>query len=365
MASATLYMLPLSAIVQYFMNVGIIAQGATITTQVAGSVNTLQTTYTDSTGLVANANPLTLNGSGRAALQSGALTAFWVQAGVVVDVYFTDTAGETWSIKNMPGINDQTNATNALQTLLASPANSNVSGVGPVAGVDLVANAVKAYDVFADVRAANEPSLAVGQILSIEVQGATTPADGLGGDFIWNALSTATDDGRNTLRPNSVLAAAAGRWTRYLKQGVPNIIVKPSDQSVISSTALVADTALSLSLGVGTYAISARLILAGNGATGQGYKIQPNFSGSTGSALLQAGAGASSVNGTATVIAPVLNSAITAAAVSDTNGDAFNFDMILAVTATGTFQIQFAQESSTANATIMKANSTLTITRVL
>ena len=363
--ATTYYMLPLTEIVQFFTNLGIVAQGATITTQVAGSVSTQQTTYTDSTGLVPNANPLTVNAAGRAALQSGAQTAFWVAGGVVVDVYFTDPQGDVWSIKNMAGINDQTNATAALLTLLANPANSNISGVGPVAGVDLVANAVKAYDVFADARAANAPTLSVGQILSAEIQGALTIADGLGGDFYWSPLSTVTDDGRNTLRPNSVAAASPGRWLRYLKQGVPNIIVKPSDQSVISSTVLVADTALSVSLGVGVYAISARLLLLGNGATGQGYKIQPNFTGSTSSALLQAGAGVSTVNGTATAIAPVLNTAISAAAISSTNGDVYNFDFILAVTALGTFQIQFAQNSSTANATTMKANSVLTVTRVL
>ena len=114
--ATTYYMLPLTEIVQFFTNLGIVAQGATITTQVAGSVSTQQTTYTDSTGLVPNANPLTVNAAGRAALQSGAQTAFWVAGGVVVDVYFTDPQGDVWSIKNMAGINDQTNATAALLT---------------------------------------------------------------------------------------------------------------------------------------------------------------------------------------------------------------------------------------------------------
>src|SRR5712664_663216 len=76
MASA-LYLSPLTFIVQYFTNVGVIAAGASVQTNLAGTVSTQQTTYTDSTGLVPNANPLTLNSAARAAAASGALTAFW------------------------------------------------------------------------------------------------------------------------------------------------------------------------------------------------------------------------------------------------------------------------------------------------
>jgi hypothetical protein len=207
-------MLPLSVLIQYFTNAGIVAQGATITIQVAGSVNTLQTTYVDSTGLVANANPMTLNGAGQPSdPNSGAVCAFWVLSGVTVDVYFQDTLGETWSIKNMSGINDPAGVA-SLQTLLASPANSNSSGSGPVGGVDFVANALKSYDVFSDVRAANAPVLASGQTLTISVQGGVTINDGLGGDFYWNATSTATDNSTTVLKPNSVSSGAQGRWLR-------------------------------------------------------------------------------------------------------------------------------------------------------
>lgn len=214
MASANFYMLPLSVLIQYLTNIGVVAQGATITTQVAGSASTLQTTYSDSTGTVPNANPLTVNAAGRPANPvSGALVAFWVASGVTVDVYFTDTLGETWSIKNMSGINDPS-GTNSLQTLLSSPANANVSGSGPVGGVDFVANAIKSYDVIIDVRAANAPVLASGQTLSIQVQGGFAIDDGLGGDFYWNATSTAADNGTTVLRPNSVALGSPGRWLR-------------------------------------------------------------------------------------------------------------------------------------------------------
>jgi hypothetical protein len=151
--ASTLYLSPLSFIVQYFTNAGVIAAGATLTTQLAGSVSTLQTTYTDSTGLVPNPNPMTLNSSGRPSSASAAIAAFWQPTGVAIDAYFSDTLGETWSIKNIGGINDPAGAS-SLQASLASAASSNSTGTGAVAGADLVANAVKSYDVFANVRAA-------------------------------------------------------------------------------------------------------------------------------------------------------------------------------------------------------------------
>lgn len=214
MANTNFYMLPLSVLIQYLTNIGVVAAGATVTTQVAGSVSTLQTTYSDSSGTVPNPNPLSLNGAGRPAnSQSGALVAFWVASGVTVDVYFSDPQGDTWSIKNMSGINDPS-GTNALQTLLSSPANANVSGVGPVGGVDFVANAVKSYDVIIDVRAANAPVLASGQTLTISVQGGFAINDGLGGNFFWNATSTTPDNGTTVIKPNSVAGGGAGRWQR-------------------------------------------------------------------------------------------------------------------------------------------------------
>lgn len=203
MANPIFYMLPLTTIVSYLTNLGVIAAGATITTQVAGSVSTLQTTYTDSTGIVQNPNPLTLNSSGRAAGQSGALVGFWVAAGVVVDVYFVDALGETWIIKGMAGINDPT----VLQALLANP----VTG----SGADLIANAMRSYDVVATVQAANPPSLTGSQTLVIDVEGQSVPNDGNGGLFYWSPASTATDDnGATTIKPSSIAPASPGRYLR-------------------------------------------------------------------------------------------------------------------------------------------------------
>jgi hypothetical protein len=203
MANPTLYMLPLTVLVQYLTNLGVIAAGASILTQVAGSVATQQTTYTDSSGLVPNANPLVLNSAGRAAGSSGALVAFWVLPGVVVDVYFQDVLGETWAIKNMAGINDPT----VLDATFSNP----VSGFG----ADLIANAVRSYDVLATVRTANVPTLASGQTLIVALEGALLINDGSGGLFYWSSTSTTADDGGVTsIKPNAILPANPGRYLR-------------------------------------------------------------------------------------------------------------------------------------------------------
>lgn len=208
---ASVYMSPLSVIVQYFTNIGVIAAGGQITTYLAGSVSTLQTTYTDSTGLVQNPNPMTLNSAGRPAGAAGNQVAFWVSSGAALRAVFSTPQGGAWTLDNIPNINDPA-ATGSLQAQLASAANSNVSGFGPVAGADLVANAIKSYDVIADLRAANVPQPASGQTLSIQVQGSAAINDGLGGDFYWNSTSVATDNGTTVVNPTA--NTGAGRWLR-------------------------------------------------------------------------------------------------------------------------------------------------------
>jgi hypothetical protein len=201
--ATTYYQTPISFLVQLLTNAGVIASGATLTTYLAGSTSTLQTTYANAGGSVANPNPMTLSSAGRPAGSSAAFTNFWLPSGVQVDLYFQDTLGETWTIYGIAGINDPS-APGSIATNLANPATGF--------GVDLVANGVKSYDVFADLRAANVPSLAAGQTLVVAIEGATSITDGLGGLFYWNATSTAADDGKNTIEPNA--APATGRYLR-------------------------------------------------------------------------------------------------------------------------------------------------------
>lgn len=365
MATTTYYMSGISLIIQYLTNLGLMAAGGSVTTNVGGQVGTPVTTYSDSTGLVANPNPMTLNSTGRPASASGAAVAFWVPAGTVVQLIVNDAVGNRLVfLDNVPALNDLTNSTNALQTLLAAATSSNTSGVGPVAGVDLVANAVKSYDVFADVRAANAPVLVTGQTLNIEVQGGTAVNDGLGGFFYWAAASGATDDGRTVLRPNSIASASPGRWLRYYPLGVEQIIYKPLSQQVVSNTALQNDSALTVPLlGSSTYLIKLRCQLLGVGATGQGWKVALAYTGSI--AGDGAGSGVVSGNGTAVVTADSVGGAgMSNAAISSTTGDAVTMDYILETNLAGSLNVEFAQNSSSVNATQMNAGSALIITRI-
>jgi hypothetical protein len=338
-----------------------------VTTYVGGQAGTPVTTYSDSTGLVANPNPMTLNSAGRAASASGAPVAFWVPGGTLVQLLVADSLGNVLVfLDNVPAINDLTNTANSLQTLLASGLSANVSGSGPVGGADFVANAVKSYDIIADVRAANAPVLVTGQTLNIEVQGGTIIGDNLGGFFYWSPSSTATDDGRTVLKPTSVATASGGRWLRYYPLGVAQIIQKPTPQQVASSTGLVFDTALFAALlSGGTYLVQLRLQLLGIGGTAQGWKVGTTFltgtlNGNGG------GGGVVSGNGTAVVTASSVNATMSNAAVSSTATapDVCNIDFVVSVSVAGVLQIQFAQNSSSANATQMNAGSALIVTRI-
>lgn len=228
--ATTLYLSPIALILQQvFTNTGIMAQGGQATIFEAGTT-TLAETFTDSTGIVANPNPITLNSAGRIASNSGAPVAVWAPSGTVLTVAVVDNQGnQLIYLPFIPGINDPSSGA-ALQTLLASPASSNPSGVGPVAGADLVANAVKSYDIFADVRAANQPALASGQTLIIVVEGAITVGDQLGGLFYWSSSSTASDDGSLVLKPTSVTGPG-----RYLRLVLPETNVANGEETFEAS----------------------------------------------------------------------------------------------------------------------------------
>jgi hypothetical protein len=364
MATTTYYMSGISLILQYLSALGVLqaAAGGQLTTNVGGTVNTPVTTCTNSTGLVPNPNPLTLNSLGQPASSSGALVAFWVPGGTVVQLVVTDSSGnQIFFLDNVPALNDLTNSTTAITALLASPASANTAGTGPVAGADLVANAVKSYDVFADVRAANVPTLVTGQTLNIDVQGGNAVNDGLGGGFYWNPTSAAADDGRTVLKPNT--ETGNGRWIRYYPLGVPQIIVKSIPQQVISSTALTTDTALQATLVPNaTYHVQTRLQLSGVGATGQGWKVQLNYGGT----ITNNGGGGGIVSGNGSAVASVsaVDFTLTNAAISDTTEDVYNIDYNLTTGTAGTLAVQFAQNSSSTNATQMNAGSAMIITRL-
>ena len=87
----------------------------------------------------------------------------------------------------------------SLLAILANPASGS--------GADLIANAMRSYDVFASVRGANVPVLTGNQTLVIDVEGALTSAHSTGaqvsaaGLTFTSALASAPGNG---LRPHAL-----------------------------------------------------------------------------------------------------------------------------------------------------------------
>lgn len=219
---ATQYLSPAGMLLQQLSNLGVPLAGGFVNVLVAGSVSTPQTSYTDSTGLVPNAQPIVLNSAGRLAA-GNAPVSIWVPANTPHKITVTDSAGNLLSggasLDNLFGINDPT----ALNSGLANPATGF--------GVDLVANALKSYDVFSSVRAANVPALAAGQTLIIDVEGGASVGDGLGGEFYWSASSVAADDGSTVIKPT-----AGGASGRYLRLVIPQTALQNVSGSFTAAT---------------------------------------------------------------------------------------------------------------------------------
>ena len=103
---ATVYMVPVGPLYQALTDTGAIGNGYKLYTYVGGTVSTPQTTYTDSTGTVANSNPIILGSNGR--FQS---VNVWVTTGVTLKLVLTDSTGATitgGTIDNVPAVNNVT-----------------------------------------------------------------------------------------------------------------------------------------------------------------------------------------------------------------------------------------------------------------
>ena len=103
---ATVYMVPVGPLYQALTDAGAIGNGYKLYTYVGGTVSTAQTTYTDSTGTVANSNPIILGSNGR--FQS---VNVWVTTGVTLKLVLTDSTGAAitgGTIDNVPAINNVT-----------------------------------------------------------------------------------------------------------------------------------------------------------------------------------------------------------------------------------------------------------------
>jgi hypothetical protein len=342
----TYYLSPISTILQYFTDSGIVLSNGKVNTYLAGT-STPTATYTDITGVTPNANPIILSSAGRLPNVS-----IWQPGGVALKVVVTDALnnqiGPTFD--QISGINDPTSLTSSLAA----------SGSG--SGADLVANAVRSFDIVSSVRSAGAPTIISGQTRIIDTEGANAINDGFGGLFYWNASSSATDDGISVIKPTGVSGNG-----RYLRQKNSQFYAsKPSSTARTSVTTLSADPDLLITVPIssGTYSFEGLLLFNGSGGGGGGISVGLY----TGSTL---------VNNPAFVVlgrinaaafnayiggwnASVVTSSFSAATItaSGSGNDAVHIcGTISGISGSGNFGISWAQNSSSANSAQMLAGS--------
>jgi hypothetical protein len=234
-------------------------------------------------------------------------------------------------------------------SLLGNPASGD--------GADLVANAMRSYDLFSSARAANVPVLQSGQTLIVDFEGGITVADGLGGLFYWNASSTATDDGLNVLKPTAL--SGAGRYLR-LNPYIEFYAVKNGVTSRASTITVTADPDLAVSLPTGgTYIFQAWLNDA-SGTSAGGLKATMDFSGTTVS-------GGWAMTGSGTAVTNVAFTAFGGVATFQTaQSGVGNMELFgaLLCSSSGSLSLEWAQNGSNVTASVLGPGSYLRVTRV-
>ena len=115
--------------IPFFNTQGVILSGGYLNTYLAGTT-TPQSTYTDSTGTVQNANPIQLNSYGLPA-NSGTPVELWLTVGVAYKFVITDSSSNVLStLDNIYAINDPT-ALSGTSTSTSSSAEWVESGLTP------------------------------------------------------------------------------------------------------------------------------------------------------------------------------------------------------------------------------------------
>jgi hypothetical protein len=338
---ASYYLCPWATVFQYFTDTGIVLSGGLVYTYLAGTT-TPQVTYTDITGTVPNANPIVLGSNGR--LPN---VAIWQQSGIALKIVVTDANGNPLgpTFDQLTGINDLSVSNSAL----ADPA----SGFG----ADLVANAMRSYDIFSTARAADVPILQTGQTLIVDFEGGVSIADGLGGEFYWNATSSATDDGLTILAPTA-LAGSPGRYLR-LNQNLQFYAVKAATTSRASTTTVTIDPDLQVSIPAGSYSVEGWLNDA-RGTSSGGLKGNISFSGTITT-------GNWGMTGSGTAVTPVALSLFAATGEMQSAQSGVGNMLLsggLQCSTGGTIGFYWAQQSSNATASVVGAGSYLRVTRL-
>ena len=335
------YLCPIATIFQYFSNAGVMLSGGKLFTYLAGT-STPQTTYSDITGNVPNANPIILDSNGRLPNVS-----IWQPGGIALKVIVQDSIGNLIgpTFDQLQGIDDLVLANSAL----ANPASGS--------GADLVANAMRSYDIFATARAANVPILQSGQTLIVDFEGGVSIADGIGGLFYWNAASTAIDDGFNVIKPTAL--SGPGRYLR-LNPYVEGFAVKNATTSRNTTITVAIDPDLKINLPLGgTYEFNGWLN-DGGGTSAGGLKGQMAYSGTIVTGFW-------GMHGTGTAVTAVALTALGTTATMQTAQTGVGnmiINGVLLCSTSGTLSFQWAQNSSNGTNSVVSQGSYIHVTRV-
>jgi hypothetical protein len=350
---ASYYLSPLASFLQLLNDTGLVQPGLLMWTYAAGT-STPTTTWTDITGVTPNSNPIQLGSNGRLPNVS-----VWQQGGVPIKIQFSTNAGTVGSpvFGNQVGPTfDQVSGINDPASTLSSLANA-ASG----SGADLVANAVRSYDIFSSMRAANVPSLTAGETLIVFAEGGSAVGDNLAGSFYWSPSSSVADDGVNVIKPAAV-GSGNGRYIRLSQNNLYYSAFKAASTQRTNNT-ISNDPDLALVIGAaGTYELTMTLFFTGISSGAQGIQWQLAYTGTvtnsglTGNGLVNGAASTSRTTGFATPYA--------FATINTSGFDWYYVAGTVTVSNSGTINLQWAQNTTSANATQLSLMSRLSARKI-
>lgn len=314
-------------------------------TYLAGTTTKL-TTYTDSTGVPQNANPIRLDYRGEANV--------WVPPNVrykFVLAPATDTDPPThpiWTVDNI--INSQ------LVTLYG--------GVDTGTTNAYVLNFAANFSTLTD-------GIVIFWIPSNNNSGSSTlNVNGLGALPIVNTNGVTLSANQLIANRPAAVIYQGGQWVLFLPQaGVPSSVVKSSTTSRASTTVLTADPHLLFPSGQGTFGVTGLLLFDGPVSGAGGIQLGFYCTGGAGLVSNPRNLVVGTVNGAAFAgknswSIAAATAAVSIATISTGGNDALYFSGVLLAPSPGTVGISWAQNSSNVNAIRMLQGSWLQATQL-